>query len=103
VERFYDPTSGQVLFDDVDIRDLNVQWYRQQIGFVQQEPILFSGTIFENIGFGKQSATKEEIESAAKLANAHDFISRLPQGYQTTVGEQGLLLSGGQRQRIAIA
>ena len=93
-----DPISGQVTIDGVDVKDLNVRWLRQQIGLVSQEPVLFSGTLAENIAYGKPGASMLEIEEAAKQANAHKFISRLPNGYQTLVGEGGALLSGGQKQ-----
>ncbi|KAJ9592690.1 hypothetical protein L9F63_015634, partial [Diploptera punctata] len=103
VQRLYDPSEGKVLIDGVDIRELNVGWMRSHIGVVGQEPVLFGTTIRENIRYGKQDATQEEIEEAAKEANAHDFISKLPEGYDTMVGERGAQLSGGQKQRIAIA
>ena len=102
-ERFYDPISGQICLDDVELRELNVEWLRQQIGLVSQEPTLFSGTIAENIAYGKPGASQEEVEMAAKMANAHNFIQKLPQKYQTVLGEGGALISGGQKQRIAIA
>ncbi len=86
-----------------DVRNLNLKWLRSQIGLVSQEPVLFDTTIAENIRFGKESATMEEIQEAAKSANAHDFISALPKGYNTLAGEGGTQLSGGQKQRIAIA
>ncbi|CAM9784749.1 unnamed protein product, partial [Ectocarpus sp. 12 AP-2014] len=102
--RFYDPTSGSVSLDGTDIKTLNVAWYRQQIGYVGQEPVLFAGTIGLNIANGKHgSATQDEIVAAAKAANAHDFIESFPDGYNTGVGEGGFQLSGGQKQRIAIA
>jgi len=103
VERFYDPDEGSVTLDGSDLRDLNVGWLRQQIGLVAQEPVLFSGTIAENIGMGKPGATREEVENAAKMSNAHDFIMEFPNGYDTDVGEKGGQLSGGQKQRVAIA
>lgn len=101
--RFYDPTSGAILIDKRDIRSLNLRSLRLRIGLVQQEPALFSSTIYENIKYGKDDATEIEIMRAAKAANAHGFISRMPEGYQTHVGERGVQLSGGQKQRIAIA
>jgi ATP-binding cassette subfamily B (MDR/TAP) protein 1 len=125
--RFYDPNSGTILFDGHDIRQLNIQWLRSQIGYVGQEPVLFAGPILDNIAYGLDSsmhpevkvlvdpnsteeqlasartALKERIVEAAKLANAHEFISKFPQGYDTDVGSNGLSISGGQKQRIAIA
>ncbi|XP_058083871.1 ABC transporter B family member 1 [Magnolia sinica] len=103
IERFYDPTSGQVLLDGQDIRTLKLRWLRQQIGLVSQEPALFATTIKENMLLGRADATQIEIEEAARVANAHSFIIKLPDGYDTQVGERGLQLSGGQKQRIAIA
>ena len=101
--RFYDPDAGRVLLDGVDIRDVSLSTLRYNITLLQQENLLFSGTIAENIGYGKRGATPAEIVAAAKAAGAHDFISALPDGYDTPVGQRGRLLSGGQRQRIAIA
>jgi ATP-binding cassette subfamily B protein len=101
--RFWDPTSGQVLLDGVDLRDYRLADLRNQFSLVLQEPVLLSTTIAENIGYGRTGATEDEIVAAAKAANAHDFISRLPEGYATQVGERGMLLSGGERQRIALA
>ncbi len=89
--------------DDVNVKDFNIPWLRKQIGVVSQEPVLFGYTIGQNIAFGKEGATREEIEAAAKMANAHDFITRFENGYDTDVGERGAQLSGGQKQRIAIA
>ncbi|XP_042488559.1 ABC transporter B family member 19 [Macadamia integrifolia] len=103
IERFYDPNQGQVLLDNVDIRTLQLKWLRDQIGLVNQEPALFATTILENILYGKPDATIEEVEAAASAANAHSFITLLPNGYNTQVGERGVQLSGGQKQRIAIA
>ncbi|XP_027088760.2 ABC transporter B family member 9 [Coffea arabica] len=104
VERFYDVKSGCILLDAIDIRNYNLKWLRQQIALVSQEPILFKDTIRRNITYGRQEdTTEDEIVAAAKLANAHNFISALPQGYNTHVGECGAQLSGGQKQRIAIA
>ncbi|CAF2041701.1 hypothetical protein HID58_033497 [Brassica napus] len=104
IERFYDPDSGNILLDQVDVRTLKLSWLRQQMGLVSQEPVLFNETIRSNIAYGKTGeATEEEIITAAKAANAHNFISTLPQGYETSVGERGVQLSGGQKQRIAIA
>ncbi|KAF8693403.1 hypothetical protein HU200_038796 [Digitaria exilis] len=103
LQRFYDPSAGVVALDGVDIRRLRLKWLRAQMGLVSQEPVLFATTIRENILFGKEDATEEEVISAAKAANAHDFIVHLPQGYETQVGERGVQMSGGQKQRIAIA
>jgi subfamily B ATP-binding cassette protein MsbA len=101
--RFYDPESGTVKIDGVDIRGYNLKSMREQISFVLQETLLFHATIAENIAYGKPDASREEIIRAAKLANANEFIQKLPDGYDTLVGERGATLSGGQRQRIAIA
>lgn len=103
IPRFYDPTKGTVKVDGVDLKDLDLYSLRRQIGLVPQEVVLFSTTIFENIAYGRPEAKKEEVYQAAKLANAHEFIAQLPQGYETKVGERGAFLSGGQKQRIAIA
>jgi len=104
LERFYDPQSGVVLLDGVDIKTLNVRWLRSQLGLVGQEPVLFQGSVSDNIGYGKEGATQEEIEEAARLANAHGFITEtLGDGYNTQVGLKGGKLSGGQKQRVAIA
>jgi ATP-binding cassette subfamily B protein len=101
--RFYDPTRGQILLDGVDLRDYKLADLRNQFGIVLQESILFSTSIRENIAYARPSASEHEIVAAAKAANAHNFISRLPNGYDTTVGERGMQLSGGERQRIALA
>jgi ATP-binding cassette subfamily B multidrug efflux pump len=101
--RFYDPTEGQVTIDGYDLRDICLDTLRRQIGIVLQETTLFSGTIRDNIAFGKTDASQKEIEAAAKAAAAHEFIMSYPQGYDTPVGERGTTLSGGQKQRIAIA
>ena len=101
--RFYDPTSGKILVDDNDIKKVKIESLRQQIAVVPQEIALFSGTIKDNVAYGKADAKDAEIFSAAKLANAHDFILKLPHQYETQVGERGAKLSGGERQRIAIA
>ncbi|XP_071910581.1 ABC transporter B family member 1-like [Coffea arabica] len=103
IERFYDPNSGQVLLDGHDIKTLKLRWLRQQIGLVSQEPALFATSIKENILLGRPEASVVEIEEAARVANAHSFVVKLPDGYDTQVGERGLQLSGGQKQRIAIA
>lgn len=101
--RFYDPSDGRVLIDGVDVRTVTLRSLRRHIGMVLQEPFLFSTTIRENIAYGVEEATEEAIIAAAKAANAHDFIMRFPDGYDTRVGERGVTLSGGQRQRVAIA
>jgi ATP-binding cassette subfamily B protein len=101
--RFYDPTDGQIQLDGVDLRDYNLGDLRRQFGIVLQEPVLFASTIGENIAYGRPEATREQIAEAARLANAHEFISALPEGYDTTVGERGMRLSGGERQRISLA
>ena len=101
--RFYDVASGQLLVDGYDVRDVTVESLRRQIGIVLQENILFSGTLEDNIKYGRAEATAAEVQAAAAAANAHDFITELPDGYATVVGERGVKLSGGQRQRIAIA
>lgn len=103
IPRFYDANSGHILIDGIDIKDYDLESLREQIGFVLQDTVLFYGTVYDNIAYGRINATTEEIIEAAKLANAHEFISRMPQGYNTFVGERGLTLSGGQRQRIGIA
>ncbi|CAH8580926.1 unnamed protein product [Schistosoma rodhaini] len=103
LQRFYDPTKGKVLIENEDIKNVDLKAYRNQIGCVQQEPVLFEGTISDNIRLGKLDATQDEIEEAAKLANAHGFIQQLPDGYDTYVGERGGGMSGGQKQCIAIA
>ncbi|KAL3499944.1 hypothetical protein ACH5RR_039037 [Cinchona calisaya] len=101
--RFYDPTSGNVMIDGKDIKKLRLKSLRKHIGLVQQEPALFATSIYENIVYGKEGASETEVIEAAKLANAHSFISALPEGYSTKVGERGVQLSGGQKQRVAIA
>ncbi|MEH1828345.1 MAG: ABC transporter ATP-binding protein [Nostoc sp.] len=101
--RFYDPEAGQIFIDGVDIRDVKLHSLRRQIGIVPQETIMFSGTIAQNIAFGQDIFDIKAVKEAAKIANAHQFISQLPEGYKTWVGERGVNLSGGQRQRIAIA
>ncbi|KAK4741819.1 hypothetical protein SAY87_025407 [Trapa incisa] len=104
LQRFYDPNSGKITLDGLDIQQLQLKWLRQQIGLVSQEPVLFNETIGANIAYGKEgNATESEILAAAELANAHNFISSLQQGYDTLVGERGIQLSGGQKQRVAIA
>ncbi|EDW30066.1 GL22524 [Drosophila persimilis] len=103
LQRFYDPIFGQVLLDGEDVRKYNIQWLRSNIAVVGQEPVLFQGSIGENIRHGKPEATQKDVEDAAKAANAHDFIVALHKGYDTNISEKGVQLSGGQRQRIAIA
>ncbi|XP_070279529.1 bile salt export pump isoform X1 [Myotis yumanensis] len=103
IQRFYDPSAGMVTLDGHDIRSLNIQWLRAQIGIVEQEPVLFSTTIAENIRYGREGATMEDIVQAAKEANAYNFIMELPQQFDTLVGEGGGQMSGGQKQRVAIA
>ena len=103
IPRFYDVSDGKVLIDDHDIRDVTLESLRQRIGIVLQETVLFSGTIRDNIAFGRPDATDEEVIAAATAAAAHDFIQGFPQGYETPVGERGATLSGGQKQRVAIA
>uniref|UniRef100_A0A672TX15 ABC-type xenobiotic transporter n=1 Tax=Strigops habroptila TaxID=2489341 RepID=A0A672TX15_STRHB len=103
LQRFYDPVEGEITLDGRDIRTLNVKWLRENIGIVSQEPVLFATTIAENIRYGREDISDAEIEQAAKEANAFDFISRLPDKFNTMVGERGAQLSGGQKQRIAIA
>lgn len=103
VPRFWDATAGRVTLDGVDVRDLSFADLRGSIGIVPQEPALFSGTIRENVAYGRPEATLAEVEAAARAAHAHEFIVRLPNGYDTPVGERGVKLSGGQRQRLAIA
>ncbi|KAJ8598401.1 hypothetical protein CTAYLR_003017 [Chrysophaeum taylorii] len=101
--RFYDPTGGRVFLDGVDVKSMAVASLRSQLGLVSQEPTLFAGSVAHNIAYGKQDASRHEIIEAAKLANAHDFVSALPDGYDARVGDQGVQLSGGQKQRVAIA
>lgn len=101
--RFYDPAAGAIYLDGIDIRSLKISALRHQIGFIQQNPVLFNASILENIRYGRPTATYSQVEKAAMLANAHDFIMELPRGYDTPVGELGANLSGGQRQRIALA
>ncbi|XP_051127142.1 ABC transporter B family member 15-like [Andrographis paniculata] len=103
LQRFYDPLGGNILLDGVDIDKLQLKWLRSQMGLVSQEPALFATSIKENILFGKEDASMEEVIEASKASNAHNFINLLPQGYDTQVGERGIQMSGGQKQRIAIA
>ncbi|MES1254369.1 MAG: ABC transporter ATP-binding protein [Acidobacteriota bacterium] len=101
--RFYDPTDGAILLDGIDLRDIRLRDLRRQFAIVQQEAVLFSTTVFENILYARPEATEADVEAAARAANAHDFIRGLPKGYDTVVGERGMRLSGGERQRIALA
>lgn len=103
IPRFYDVTSGSVLVDDIDVRERNLKVLRSAIGIVPQNPLLFSGTIIENIKWGKEDATEEEVIAAAKAAQAHDFIMSFPENYNTVLGQRGVNLSGGQKQRLTIA
>ena len=103
IPRFYDVTSGEILVDGNNVKDFLTGSLRNQIGLVQQDNILFSDTVKENILLGRPDATDDEIVEAAKMANAHDFIMNLPEGYDTEVGERGVKLSGGQKQRLSIA
>ncbi|MCC9136488.1 ABC transporter ATP-binding protein [Pontibacter silvestris] len=103
IPRFYDPMGGKILIDGLDIRDYTMASVRDKMGVVTQDPILFNDTIFSNIAFNKTDATADEVITAAKIANAHDFIMQTPDGYQTTIGDRGGKLSGGQRQRLSIA
>ncbi|HEY2777919.1 MAG TPA: ABC transporter ATP-binding protein [Gaiellaceae bacterium] len=103
VPRFYDVQRGRVTIDDIDVRDVDLTSLRGAIGVIAQDPFLFSATVRENIAFGRADATDEEVERAARLAQAHEFVEALPEAYDTVIGERGITLSGGQRQRIAIA
>jgi ABC-type multidrug transport system fused ATPase/permease subunit len=103
IARFYDATEGRILIDGIDITDFTLEGLRKQIAFVLQDTFIFFGTVKENIAYGQPAASEKEIIQAAKMAKAHDFIMRMPQGYDTIVGERGITLSGGQRQCIGIA
>ena len=103
IARLYDPDQGRIFLDGIDLREIDEKDLRRQIGMVLQETFLFRGTIYENIAYAKPGATPEEVIRAAKIANAHDFITELPDGYETVLGERDINLSGGERQRIAIA
>jgi len=103
VFRFYDPTGGAIKFDGLDLREARIDDLRKQMALVSQEIVLFNESVAQNIAYGKPDATRDEIEAAARAASAHEFISQLPQGYDTPIGEHGMTLSGGQRQRLAIA
>jgi len=101
--RYYDHYDGEILVDDINIRDIDMTFYRSELGYVQQEPMMFHDTIFQNIAYGCEDATVEDVIHAADVANAHSFIARLPDGYDTVLGERGVGLSGGERQRLSIA
>ncbi|HZT08336.1 MAG TPA: ATP-binding cassette domain-containing protein [Chloroflexota bacterium] len=103
IPRFYDPTDGRILLDGIDTKQITLASLRAQVSFVPQEPVLFNGNVRDNIRYGRLDATDDEIVEAARAANAHDFIARLPAGYETTVGERGVQLSGGERQRLCVA
>ena len=103
IPRFYDVTGGRILIDGQDVRQVTLDSLRGAIGVVQQDVYLFSGSVYENIAYGKPGASRQEVEAAAKLAGAHEFITKLKDGYDTYVGERGVKLSGGQKQRISIA
>ena len=101
--RFYDATTGSITIDGEDIRRVTLDSLREQVGIVPQETVLFNGSVYDNILYGRLDATREEVEAAAKAANAHNFIMALPNGYETMLGDRGMNISGGQRQRISIA
>jgi ATP-binding cassette, subfamily B, bacterial len=103
VARFHDPTRGRILLNGIDIRDLKLRTYRDLLAIVQQDVFLFDGSVRDNIAYGRHDATDADVEDAARRANAHEFIERLPEGYETFIGERGVKLSGGQQQRLAIA
>src|SRR4029079_15278583 len=103
IPRFYDPSAGRILIDRTDVRDYTVAGLRRHIGFVLQETVLFRGTMRENIAYGRHHATEDQIVSAARLANADEFIVRMPGGYDAPIGERGGTLSGGPRQRVGLA
>jgi ATP-binding cassette subfamily B protein len=103
IPRFYDVQAGGVSIDGADVKDVEVESLRAEIGVIAQDPFLFSATVRENLTFGRPEASDEQVEQAARRAQAHDFIEQLPQGYDTVIGERGITLSGGQRQRLAIA
>ncbi len=103
ISRLYDPAAGSVLLDGVDVREVSLRSLRSAVAVVSDDPFLFSATVAENIAYARPEAASEEVEEAARRAQAHDFVTRLPRGYETEIGERGVTLSGGQRQRIAIA
>ena len=102
IERYYDPTQGSITFEGRDLKDLNIQYYRNQISLVSQEPTLFNDTIMANIKYGKPDATDEQVYEAAKKANAHNFITSFPDGYNTHLGETSLAISGGEKVRTCV-
>ena len=101
--RFYDPQRGVVFLDNTDIRQLNVAWLRRHLGLVSQEPALFQSSVFDNVAYGEEGASREEVDAALAAAHAAGFVGALPSGVDTQVGERGISLSGGQKQRVAIA
>ena len=101
LQRFYDPDQGEIFLDGIDIKTMKRLEFRKSIALVPQDPVIFATTVMENIRFGNPEANNEEIFQAARSASAHNFISELPQGYETYVGERGVMLSGGQKQRVA--
>jgi ATP-binding cassette subfamily B protein/subfamily B ATP-binding cassette protein MsbA len=103
VARFHDPTRGRILVNGTDLRDLKLKTYRDLLAVVHQDVFLFDGSVRDNVAYGRHDATAEDVEDAARRANAHEFIARLPAGYDTFIGERGVKLSGGQQQRLAIA
>ena len=103
LQRFEDPQSGTIRLDGIELREIRLSDLRRQIGLVPQRPLMFDGTVRENIGFGREGASDAEIEEAARLSQAHDFVEQLPDGYATRIGENGVRLSGGQVQRLALA
>ena len=103
IARFYDCDEGEILFDETIIKNVSLKSLRKQLGLVSQEPILFNDSIFNNIAFGLDNISEKDVVEAARIANAHDFIMQMPEGYQTNIGDRGTKLSGGQRQRISIA
>jgi ATP-binding cassette subfamily B (MDR/TAP) protein 8 len=103
LERFYEPSSGEIYIDGTPLSEMDPSWIRQQIGFINQEPVLFASSIADNIRYGRPDATDAEVRLAARQANAEAFIEAFPDGYDTMVGERGTSLSGGQKQRVAIA
>ncbi len=103
ISRLYDPVAGEVLLDGADVREVSLRSLREAVAVVSDDPFLFSASVAENIAYARPEATAEEIEAAARRAQAHEFVTRLPQGYETQIGERGVTLSGGQRQRLAIA